>query len=435
MKAVHISEITVLDNRQRRHFEPSDITELSRSIQARGLLHPIVCRQTPEGLIALVAGERRLRAMQQLIELDIVITHDTTAFLDGTVPVTFIDTLSEAEAYEAELEENIIRVDLSWQERASAVAKLHELRMGQAEQRGETQYVTQTATEIVGHEATSQDLKNTRTDIILAKHFDDPEVAKASSRKDALKVLEKKAKQKHREKLAEAFDLSATAHVLHHGDSFELAKTIADASIDCICTDPPYGVDASKFGSNFSTTHTYQDDWTYFLEIAHFLANEAFRLLKKDSHAYVFCSFEGFSVLQREFTEAGFRVWPQPLIWSKGNGNAPWVNKGHKKTYECILFAAKGDRDVNVVKTDVLFYSPVSDREHGAEKPVPLLADLLGRSTNPGDTVLDLFAGSGSIFPAADTVRCKAIGVERDKDSFNIAITKLSDFGLGDALL
>lgn len=421
---IKISEIIIQDNRQRRLFEPSEIAELSRSIQTLGLLHPIVVRRSGDA-IYLVAGERRLRAMKDLIDLSIPITHNEAAYLDGTVPVTFIDALSEEQAYEAELEENIIRVDLSWQERASAVARLHELRTAQSASRGEPQFVSQTAAEIAGTKPTSQDVKNAKYDIILAKHFDDPEVAKAASRKDALKVIEKKAKQKHREVLAQSFDTSKSKHTLHHADSFQLLATLPPESFDCLCTDPPYGMDATSFGSNFSTTHDYEDNWEYFQSIAFMLSIEAFRLLKPNTHAYVFCNFEGYDTLHRAFTSAGFKCWMQPLIWSKGNGNAPWINKGHKKSYECILFAAKGDRDVNIVKTDVLSYPPVTDREHGAEKPVALLADLLGRSTNPGDIILDPFAGSGSIFEAANLVSCKAVGIERDKDSFNIALTKL----------
>lgn len=426
MRIAKITDIQVGEYRQRREFNPAAISELAASIQRQGVLHPIVCRMCPTtGGLLLVAGERRLRAMQSLVELDIPIRCGETAYLDGTIPVNYINDLSEADAFEAELEENILREDLTWQERAAATAQLHRLRSDQKIQLGVEQTLLATASEIAGVPATSQEARNVKYDLILADHLVDPEVAKAASRKDALKVVEKKAMKAHRALLAETFDLSKTPHELHFADAFSHLATIPSASIDCLCTDPPYGVDANSFGSNFATTHDYADGWEYFLDIAHMLSVEAFRILKPNTHAYVFCSFDGFGVLANAFELAGFKVFKTPLIWSKGNGSSPWINKGHKRTYECIMFAAKGDRDVNIVKSDVLTYSPVAEREHGAEKPVELIADLLGRSTNPGDKIIDPFVGSGTIFPAADVVNCSAIGIERERDSFNLALTRI----------
>lgn len=430
MIPVSINDIYISPERQRREFDTESLVDLSQSIQSKGLMHAVVVR---EALVkdddgqqrfrpVLVAGERRLRAMQMLIDLEIPILHNGAAYLGGSVPVVYLSDLSDLDAFEAELEENILRKDLTWQERSQAVSLLHNLR---AEQSGGVQTLTDTAGEITGRLPTKQDIVKVHKDLIVAQHLSDPEVAKAPTRKEAFKIVERKLKAEHREVLAREFDLTKTKHTLHFGDAFDIIVNIPDESIDCILTDPPYGVDADNFGDNFNLTHDYEDGWELLLEISRVMSVEFYRVLKDNTHCYVFCSFEGWHVLARDFAAAGFRIWPQPLIWSKGNGNAPWLTQGHKRTYECILFASKGNREVNTVKNDVLTYSPVSDRDHGAEKPVALLADLLGRSTVPGNTILDAFVGSGSIFPAADIVSCRAIGFERVKDSYNIAITKL----------
>jgi len=424
MKPILASDIIVAENRQRQTFDTDKLAELSASIQKNGLLHPIVCRQSPEGL-TLVAGERRLRAMQMLIELDIPIRCGEAVYAAGTIPVNMLGDLSDEQAEEAELEENIRRVDLTWQERAAAVERLHVLRCGQKERSGFRHTMALTAAELLQDVPNSNDVAIVKESLIIAQHLDDPEVLRAPSQKEALKIIEKKARAAHRAVLAEQFDLSRSPHDLYHSNSLEFMARLDDESFNCLLTDPPYGVDASNFGSNFSTVHEYEDSWEYFLAISRTLAIEAFRLLKPNSHAYVFCSFEGFNILAGDFARAGFKVWPQPLIWAKGNGNAPWVNQGHKRSYECIMYALKGSRDMNVVKTDVLIHSPVSGREHGAEKPVSLLVDLLQRSTNPGDSILDPFCGSGSIFPAADEVSCTATGIEREPSSYHLALTKL----------
>ncbi|HYE38168.1 DNA methyltransferase [Methylocaldum sp.] len=422
------SEIIVRENRQRQTFDIDKITELSESIQRNGLMHPIVVRRTDEGFV-LVAGERRLKAMQMLIDLDIPVRCGDTLYTGGTVPNLQLGELSPEQAEEAELEENIRRVDLTWQEKAAATARLHLLRSKQADAAGQfRQTLAMTAAELIGDLPTSNDVSIVKENLIIAQHLDDPDVVKAPTQKEALKVIEKKAKAQHRAELAKKFDLTKSPHRLIHANSLEyMADSLGDEVFDCLLTDPPYGVDASNFGSNFSTLHEYEDGWEYFLGISRTLSIEAFRVLKPNTHAYVFCSFEGFSILARDFTKAGFKVWPQPLIWAKGNGNAPWVSQGHKRTYECIMFASKGTREMNVVKADVLVHSPVSDREHGAEKPVPLLVDLLQRSVVPGDKILDPFAGSGSIFPAASAVSCVAVGIEREEASFNLALTKLEN--------
>lgn len=50
----------------RTHFDPAELTDLTRSIEASGLLQPIVVRSASGGTYELIAGERRWRAVQQL---------------------------------------------------------------------------------------------------------------------------------------------------------------------------------------------------------------------------------------------------------------------------------------------------------------------------------------------------------------------------------
>ncbi len=50
----------------RTHFDPAELSDLTRSIEASGLLQPIVVRSAAGGTYELIAGERRWRAVQQL---------------------------------------------------------------------------------------------------------------------------------------------------------------------------------------------------------------------------------------------------------------------------------------------------------------------------------------------------------------------------------
>ncbi len=87
-----------------------NIEELAQSLKQFGLIQPIVVNQD----LRLIAGERRLRAAELLgwKEIDIV----------------YRETLTEDELHELELEENVRRKDMVWQERCLNIAKIHFLK-------------------------------------------------------------------------------------------------------------------------------------------------------------------------------------------------------------------------------------------------------------------------------------------------------------------
>lgn len=96
-------------NNPRKHFADSDLEDLTRSIREKGLLQPLVVRQRANGDYEIVAGERRWRAAQRAG------VHE--------VPV-LIRTLSDGEALEIALIENIQRADLNALEEARAYQQL-----------------------------------------------------------------------------------------------------------------------------------------------------------------------------------------------------------------------------------------------------------------------------------------------------------------------
>lgn len=426
IKVLFLNEISIEENRQRKEFDLNKINELADSIQKLGLLHPPVVRKTESGY-SLVAGERRLRAITSLSQLDEGVKCGDVLVPPGSCPVLLISDLSPLAAREAELEENIIRVDLSWQEKAAAVAELESLRVAQS---GKPVTAKALAREIAGDLANANDVMNVRESLIVSKHLADPEVQKAKSQKEALKVIEKKAKAEHRQKLAEQFDLSRTPHKLVNKDCREALRDLPDACIDVVLTDPPYGIDAQDFGEQSSTGHAYEDSREYFDSLMQEVIPEFFRVMKPDSHIYLFCDPRRYAKLEALCREAGFLVWHVPLIWSKSNGMLPQPDFGPRRTYEMILFARKGQRKVLAVKPDVLQYANEKELSHGAQKPVDLFSDLLFRSANPGDTVLDAFAGSGTILPAATAVSCRAVCIERDGNSFALCVDRVNTLDL-----
>lgn len=435
LHSIRASEILIPKNRQRKEFRPEDIIALAGSISRLGLMHPVVVRKSStEGTYMLVAGEHRMRALEALWNFGEPVFCGQTRFPEGIIPCIYFGELDELAAKEMELEENIRRIDLSWQDKAAATNELLALRTAQAAAtNAPAPTIDSIASEVRGDSNSARD--KTRKEILVSKHLDDPEVKKASTVDDAFKLL------KRREELQRSADLAAkvgvtfnsSVHTLRHGDTLELLPELSAESFDVLLTDPPYGIDADKFGDSGGITgtgnlgsHFYDDSWTYWNKLAKFLAAESYRVCKPQSHAYVFCDVDNFVLLKSFFTEVGWRVFRTPLIWINPTSNrAPWPEHGPQRKYQIALFAVKGNRPVTKVMPDVLTFPSDENLNHQAQKPVALFQDLLQRSVRPGDTVLDCFGGTGPILPAAHALKCRATYVERDAAAYGIAIERL----------
>jgi ParB family chromosome partitioning protein len=109
LRAIPIAFIHASPNNPRKFFKEDDLQDLARSLQEKGLLQPLVVRPSGKNQFELVAGERRWRAAQRAG------MHE--------VPV-LIRELSDGEALEIALIENIQRSDLNALEEARAYGQL-----------------------------------------------------------------------------------------------------------------------------------------------------------------------------------------------------------------------------------------------------------------------------------------------------------------------
>ena len=436
MRTIPFDEIIIGSDRQRREFDPKRLQELADSIESKGLLHPVVLRiveGSDEGFeYHLVAGERRCRAVQLLDSKGKALRHDGRPVPAGEIPFTLLEELSEDLQVEAEFEENVVRVDLTPVERALAIKKLHDLRTKQkggydasasqflGEQVGHT--VRDTAREVHGDKVGASGEQDIRDALLIAQHADDPEVAAAKSQAEAVKIIRKTHEARQRKAKAEAFDPSKTPHRLYHGNTYDPATTRElQKTFDIVITDPPYGIDIDK-----TTGHEYEDSDEVFAQVIEKLPGVLDSVTKDQAHIYVFCDYMRFNELFAAFELQGFECWRRPLIWDKGNvGSFGNIEYGFRKTYECILFANKGKKRMQIGGPEVLNFAPVAKPSHPAEKPVELLVELLRRSASTGDFVLDCYAGSGAIFEAASKATCIAYGIELDPKFHAVATNRL----------
>lgn len=221
-----------------------------------------------------------------------------------------------------------------------------------------------------------------------------------------------------------------------HGDCLELMKDIPDGSIDLILTDPPYkivsgGCTTKKNATSGILSRKNNDvrKGTLFAENSISFSDwlpDVFRVLKDDSHCYIMINGRNLSNLQAECEKAGFK-YQNLLVWNKGNVTP---NKWYMNQCEFILMLRKGKaKPIRNMGTSTLLniQNIIGRKVHPTEKPLELLELLINNSTDPGETVLDPFMGSGTTGVACVNTGRRFIGIELDKQYFDIAANRISE--------
>ncbi len=197
-------------------------------------------------------------------------------------------------------------------------------------------------------------------------------------------------------------------------DAVNWLSTLAPASVDLIITDPPYE-SLEKHRKIGTTTRLKVSDgssnqWFEIFPNERFesLLTEIYRVLKKNSHFYLFCDQETMFYVKPIAEKIGFKFW-KPIVWNK---MAIGMGYHYRAKYEFVLFFEKGKRKLNNLGiADVLECKRVY-RGYPTEKPVSLLETLITQSSSEGDMVIDPFFGSGSTLVAANNLNRKAMGCD-----------------------
>ena len=438
------ADIIIKSNRQRDDIDQSYIMELATSIEDNSLLHPPVVRVVDETFV-LTVGECRIRALRHMWFKNKEVRCAGQIIPQGFVPCFNLGDLDPIDAEQAELEENIRRKDLTWQQRSNATTRLADLRARQAALLGKPFPTVASITRELRPEATQGKLSsefgsavsNVKTDILLGNALKDPKkaavIGSAATRKEAVKLLRRHEETERNAALGRAVGstFNASVHQLLKGDCLQVLGTLPEASFDVICTDPPYGIDAQDFGTSDGKTaggHLYDDSREDFNTNAIRWIEAVTRIAKPQSHIYWFCDVEWFERLKAEFACREWEVFRTPLIWVNPTAmRAPWPENGPQRKWQMILYAMRGKKQVTRLYSDVLTYPSDPNLGHQAQKPVALYEDLIRRSVRPGDAILDPFCGTGPIFPAAHKFQCRATGIEKLDAAFGIATTRLGE--------
>ena len=339
-----------------------------------------------------------------------------------------------------ELHENLLRVDLTWKETTAARARLHHLRTAQAEEKEKPRpTILDTAQELAELEQiTPVGAANALTRAVhVAPFLNDPEVAKAQSEAQAHRILMKKIEGEFYEKLQnleeEKIQESAGedqpvswGHCLN-ADFTQLP--LPKNHFHLIIADPPYGISADQFGDAAQTSHTYSDTVEIAEDFGYSILEKSYSLATASAHLFIFCDIELFLKLRYHAKHVGWTPFRTPLVWHhSGQGHVPWMPYSlntFRREYDLILYCSKGDNGptaLTKLHSDIFQVSKSKKQEHGAQKPDELYYQIMRLCCLPGNNVLDPCCGSGPVFPAAKRALLNPWGVEKNPDTYKLAL-------------
>ena len=394
----------VIENRHRKEF--GDIEALANNINEHGLIVVVTVKTDPEtGKYILVDGQRRILAAQRLgwteidcylIDLKEIVFGEYSAntFRKDFVPSEAVRIKKAIEPYEKQkAKEREIAG-----KKASGILPLGKTRDIVAKQGGFGERILKKAEEIV--DAADQDPKYQ----IYVDEMD--------SGKPVLKVHKKLTNDIKREKLIKSIpDIKLSKNCdLRLGDFREKTKDIPDNSIDLIFTDPPYGIDSIPL---------YED-----------LAKVAARVLKPGGSLVTYVGQYTIPEILNKILSNGLKYrWPI-IVEHTGHSTAYhgnkifvrckplfWFTKGEKISELAPCCSYVGNYLYDLIKS-----SPPDKILHEWQQS-PVEAEYIISKLSPEKigVVLDPFTGSGTTGIAARKLGRSFIGIEIQKDRFEIA--------------
>lgn len=233
--------------------------------------------------------------------------------------------------------------------------------------------------------------------------------------------------------------------ILHNGDCMQVIEQLPDNSIDTIFADPPYFlsnggisvqsgkqvcVDKGDWDKGGTPEHIYQfnKQWLSLCRSK----------LKDNGTIWISGTHHNIFVVQRCLQELGYKIL-NVITWQKSDPPPNlsckyfnfstelviWARKHEKKThkfnYDTMKLLNGGSQMTDVWRIPAVGMWEKTCGKHPTQKTLRLLYRIILASTNDGDTILDPFAGSSTTGIAANLLGRKFIGIEQDKDFFELS--------------
>ena len=233
---------------------------------------------------------------------------------------------------------------------------------------------------------------------------------------------------------------------IFNDDCVQAMKKLPDKSIDCVITDPPYGIGLmtksrgynlySMRPNSFVTAdwdNSADEDW-------HDLMSSVFEIfaqkVKIGGNIVVFSSLLKIGELYKIGKQFGL-YYKTAGIWHKPNpmprnmnlhfvsSNESWVHFTNQK--RTGTFNNNGKMLTDYFESSAPSLKERMGFKHPSQKPLAVIRPMIEILTNKGDTVLDCFIGSGTTAVAAIMTERNYIGYETDKNYFEMAKSRIRE--------
>lgn len=238
--------------------------------------------------------------------------------------------------------------------------------------------------------------------------------------------------------------------MIENKDCLEYLKTLPSESVDLVLIDPPYfiGFDGGKgWDKEWKLIENYLDwcqGWT----------KECVRVLKPDRMFIVWGTLKTETILKYRNQVPKIMIPQNEIIWSYNWGGRSKDNFARKHEYafcwskgNSFLFNAEDVRVERKVKKNLRtgqdhtsgtiptcvweFNNHTMSKDfcnwHPTTKNLDVLERIIRAYTNPSDTVLDIFMGSGSTAIAAVRSGRKYLGCEKDSEYYTKSLERINN--------
>ncbi len=220
--------------------------------------------------------------------------------------------------------------------------------------------------------------------------------------KEQKKTEKQKEKEQKREEKAKAgaqIEIAKKDIDFRLGDFIEVLADIPDGSIDCIITDPPYPKEFIECWSN--------------------LSKFAKRVLKPNGFCIAYSGQMNLPEVIKRMSEHLDYYWMFSLLHT---GSRQLINgRSLFCGWKPILIFQNGFKKLDSPFDDFITGSGMEKSEHRWQQAKEELYHLIENFTNPGDLIVEPFAGGGTTIIACIDKNRRIIAAEKDKESYNIA--------------
>lgn len=222
---------------------------------------------------------------------------------------------------------------------------------------------------------------------------------------------------------------------LYRGDCLDVLPTLAQ--VDAVITDPPYEAEAHTKGRRLLGEQTNGTRTVEYGALDFEAMTEEVRERSTDMARFIcsgwmltFCQAEAVAKWRDSHESAGAK-YKRAMVWLKPDGAPQFTGDRPGMGYESIVtsWCGQGRSRWNGGGRHGVFTHAQRDdntrKEHMTQKPLALMRELVTLFTNPGETVLDLFMGSGTTGVACVQLGRSFVGIERDPKYFDIACRRI----------